>query len=96
MNGWGATRRAQQATLIQRWRPWSQSTGPRTQEGKTRSRMNAYKHGLRSAAWRALKAALRDQERARKELVKCKTGRMEKRKFRSYDEHGEWSARFLK
>jgi hypothetical protein len=32
-----------------RVRPWEHSTGPRSENGKSRSKMNAYKHGLRSA-----------------------------------------------
>ena len=32
-----------------RTRPWERSTGPRTAQGKARSRMNAWKHGERSA-----------------------------------------------
>lgn len=35
---------------IQRNRPWEFSTGPRTLFGKSRTRMNALKHGERSAA----------------------------------------------
>jgi len=30
-------------------KPWERSTGPKTLEGKTRSKVNASKHGFRSA-----------------------------------------------
>ena len=46
-NGWTPGRRAQQAELIQRWRPWGRSTGPETEEGKQRSAMRGHKGGLR-------------------------------------------------
>ena len=36
--------------------PWNHSTGPRTGEGKARSRMNGWKHGERSAAVTAIRA----------------------------------------
>jgi hypothetical protein len=36
-----------------RIRPWQRSTGPRTAEGKARSRWNAWRHGERSAAAQA-------------------------------------------
>ena len=46
---------------IQRVKPWRWATGPKTAAGKARSRMNAWKHGLRSAetvTWRKECAAL--------------------------------------
>ena len=48
--GWSPERRARQAVLIQGWAPWRRSTGPKTEAGKTRSSMNALKHGYRSQA----------------------------------------------
>jgi len=33
--------------LIHRWKPWLKSTGAKTEEGKRKSAMNAYKGGLR-------------------------------------------------
>lgn len=44
-NGWTPERRARQAEAIRRWKPWERSTGPRTAEGKQRTRMNGYKGG---------------------------------------------------
>src|SRR2546430_13247145 len=50
-------------TTALRNKPWLRSTGPRTATGKDRSKLNAAKHGERSAksraAWRELNAALR-------------------------------------
>lgn len=50
-NGWTPERRARQSEAIRRWRPWEQSTGPRTEEGKSVASQNALRHGLRSAEW---------------------------------------------
>ena len=46
-NGWTPERRAKQAELIRGWRPWESSTGPRTAQGKARSRMNRYRGGTK-------------------------------------------------
>ena len=51
--------RALRAALIRRWRPWEQSTGPKSPEGKERSAMRGFKGGERSLRreWaRALKS----------------------------------------
>lgn len=42
---WTPERRARQAELIRAWKPWEQSTGPRTTEGKATASRNAYKGG---------------------------------------------------
>jgi hypothetical protein len=46
-SAWTPERRARQAEAIRRWRPWDQSTGPKTQAGKARVARNAYKGGHR-------------------------------------------------
>lgn len=46
-NGWTAERRARQAVLISKWKPWKQSTGPRTAEGKAKVSRNADKGDTR-------------------------------------------------
>jgi hypothetical protein len=63
-NGWTPERRARQAELIRAWRPWSQSTGPKTAEGKAQAARNAFKGGHRPAARamaRVVSELLRDQ-----------------------------------
>lgn len=62
--GWTPERRARQAEAIRRWKPWDMSTGPKTAEGKARTKMNAYRGGqwreLRKLS-KALNALLRAQ-----------------------------------
>lgn len=58
MRTWTTEERQAQAEAIRRWKPWVDSTGPKTEEGKAHCRMNAHKHGRYAAATRA-----RDRER---------------------------------
>jgi hypothetical protein len=63
-NGWIAERRARQAALIRTWRPWEQSTGPVTTEGKARTVRFADKGGQRDklrAALTAIRLLLAEQ-----------------------------------
>lgn len=51
MRDWTPEARARQSELVRSWKPWAQSTGPTSEEGKARSSTNSHKHGARSAAW---------------------------------------------
>jgi len=48
-------RKARQAKLIRRWKPWQRSTGPKTPAGKAIVARNPYKGGtrplMRQLAW---------------------------------------------
>lgn len=57
-NGWTLERRRKQAEAIKSWKPWTRSTGPKTEEGKAAASQNALKHGARSAFVRALSQIL--------------------------------------
>ena len=46
-NGWTEERRKRQSLLIQKWKPWEKSTGPRSPEGKAKASRNAFKGGIR-------------------------------------------------
>ena len=48
-NGWTPERRARQAELIRRWKPWTKSTGPKSESGKRRVSRNAYRGAVRPA-----------------------------------------------
>ena len=64
---WTAERRAKQSDAIRRWRPWEQSTGPRSAEGKTSASRNADKGGQRKALReevRELRAMMAEQGEA--------------------------------
>lgn len=65
--GWTAERRARQSAAIRRWKPWAQSTGPKSPEGKAVVAQNAYKGAVR-ATLRELRSALREQSEALKRI----------------------------
>ena len=62
--GWTPERRKRQSEAIQRWKPWSKSTGPKSPEGRAAVARNAWRGGhwlmLRQAV-KALNGALREQ-----------------------------------
>lgn len=57
---WSEERRAKAAEAIRRWRPWEQSTGPRTPQGKAKASRNRDQGGLRPKL-RELARVLRQQ-----------------------------------
>lgn len=52
--------RALRAELIRRWKPWEQSTGPKSPEGKKRASMRGFKGATRPLV-RELALALNQQ-----------------------------------
>ena len=67
-NGWTHERRARQAALIRQWKPWQNSTGPRSLEGKATSSHNAWQGGVRPLI-RERGKELREQDKNRRELL---------------------------
>ena len=66
---WSPEQRQQQAEAIHGWKPWEQSTGPRTEAGKTVSRGNAHAGAMRPQL-RALSRAIDGQHAALKKLMR--------------------------
>ena len=67
---WTPEQRTAAAERCRRHQPWQSSTGPRTQAGKNVIKMNAYKHGCRSAASIAAHRAAVQYLRSQKEFLK--------------------------
>jgi len=74
-NGWTPERRKRQAELIQNWKPWAHSTGPRTAEGKAKTARNADKGGSRQMLRelsRTLRAAMSEQQEEMADLIELR------------------------
>jgi hypothetical protein len=72
-NGWTPERRARQAALIRNWKPWEQSTGPRSEEGKARASRNGDQGGewrVERENLRALKAEVAELLRQQRDLLR--------------------------
>ena len=67
-NGWSLKRRAKQAESIRLWKPWVQSSGPRSPDGKERVSRNAWTGGHR-VQLRELTKMVNEQVRQARELV---------------------------
>ena len=67
-SGWTPERRARQAALIRTWKPWEQSTGPRTPDGQARVARNAWKGGHRQQM-RELSRMVNAEVKAGRDLV---------------------------
>ena len=61
MRNWTPEERAKQAALCRRHRPWTKSTGPRSETGKATASQNARKHALGRRELREFSAVLRLQ-----------------------------------
>jgi hypothetical protein len=59
MRNWTKEAREAQSMLIRRHKPWEKSCGPKTKEGKEKSKMNAYKHGGKSEETRFARALIK-------------------------------------
>ena len=61
--GWTPERRKKQSEAIRRWKPWNQSTGPKSPEGKAAVARNAWTGGT----WLKLRQAIKGLNQAMRE-----------------------------
>ena len=66
--GWTAERRKKQSEAIRRWKPWNQSTGAKSLEGKAVVSRNAWKGGQR-AMLNEITKMVKAEVRASRELI---------------------------
>ena len=72
---WTESQKEKQRTLIQQWQPWRQSTGAKTEQGKTKVSQNALKHGNFTAAarqeHREFRQLMKEHNQIFKDLIKA-------------------------
>ena len=68
---WTTEQRQRQREAIQRWKPWNQSTGPASPEGKAVASGNAYTGGQRKEMRKAIRE-LREALRAQRDMLENK------------------------
>ena len=61
--GWTPERRKRQSEAIRRWKPWKQSTGPKSLEGRAVVARNAWTGGH----WLELRQAVKELNQAMRE-----------------------------
>jgi len=68
MRHWTQAERAKQSRLIQNWKPWNNSTGPRSAAGKVIVAANPFKGGVRPHM-KELAMLLREQKEQLKHII---------------------------
>lgn len=68
MRHWTLEERLKQAQLIRNQKPWLQSTGARTPQGKAKSRMNSYRYGGHTDYMRKVSYFISECRRALKDI----------------------------
>lgn len=69
MRHWTQKERMLQSKLIKQQKPWQHSTGPKTLQGKAKSKLNSYKHGGHE---KGVKKLLQFIDKCKKSLVEIK------------------------
>jgi hypothetical protein len=70
MRHWTEEERQKQARAIRKWKPWQNSSGPKTDSGKKTAAQNALKHGLRSQDGIELRRLMNEQRLLVQALLK--------------------------